>query len=98
MELEHRAGEVAQRSKGEQRSQAAHLVAGAVLGAALLSFVLQNTASVSLSWLFFSFSAPLWLLVIIIAGASLGLGKVGGYFFKRSRAKAKTNTKAKRKG
>lgn len=96
MELEHRADEVAQRSKGDQRRQAAHLVAGAVLGAALLSFVLQNTANVSLSWLFFSFSAPLWLLVIIIVGASLGLGKVGGYFFKRTKSKAKNKDVAKK--
>src|SRR5206468_2557146 len=89
MELEHRADEVAQRTKGEQRSQAVHLVAGAVLGAALLAFILQNSTQVPLSWLFFSFTAPLWLLVIIIAAASIGLAKVGGYFLKRNKVKAK---------
>ncbi len=89
MELEHTAGEVARRTKGEQRSQAVHLVAGAVLGAALLSFIVQNATTVELSWLFFSFSAPLWILIVAVVAASLGLGKIGGFFFQRSRSKSR---------
>lgn len=87
MELEHRADEVAKRNSGERRSQAVHLAAGAVLGAALLAFVIQNATTVQLSWFVFSFSAPLWLLVIVVVAFTLGLTKVGGYFFRRARSK-----------
>lgn len=88
MELEHQANEIAERKEGGG-SQALHLVAGAVLGAALLSFILQNSQTVPLSWLFFSFSAPLWLLLSIVAVVTLGLAKVIGYFYRRARTSAK---------
>lgn len=97
MDLEHRASDDVA-AKGEQRSQAAHLVAGAVLGAVLLSFIVQNSQTIQMSWLFFTFSAPLWLLVVIIVVLTIALSKVGGYFVRRSRAKGNTgNAVAKKK-
>jgi len=87
MELERRADEVEARKQGGR--SALHLAAGAVLGGALLAFILQNSQAVQMSWLFFSFSMPLWLMIIIIAVVSVALAKVIGYFYRRTRAKAK---------
>ncbi len=44
-----------------------HVVIGIVLAALLIIFILQNTASTSIHFLFFSFSAPLWLIIAIVA-------------------------------
>lgn len=44
-----------------------HIVIGGVVAAALLIFVLQNRASTSIHFLVFSFSAPLWLILVIVA-------------------------------
>jgi len=44
-----------------------HIVIGAVIAALLIIFILQNRASTSIHFLFFSFSAPLWLIIVIVA-------------------------------
>jgi uncharacterized integral membrane protein len=55
------------------------MVAIAVLAVALVAFVVQNTATVDLDWLMFGFSAPLWLMIVLIGA----VGFVIGYFVGR---------------
>jgi uncharacterized integral membrane protein len=47
-----------------------------VITVAVLAFVLQNRGPVKLSWLFWSFSWPLWLLLIVTIGLSLLAGQI----------------------
>ena len=51
----------------------------ALLVVAALFFVFQNTNTIDVSWLFFGFSAPLWLLTVIL----LAVGFVIGWFVGR---------------
>lgn len=51
----------------------------ALLVAAAVAFVVQNTNTIDVSWLFFGFSAPLWLLTVIL----LAVGFVVGWFVGR---------------
>lgn len=55
------------------------MVAIAVLAGALVAFVVQNTATVDLDWLMFGFSAPLWLMIVLVGA----VGFVIGYFVGR---------------
>jgi uncharacterized integral membrane protein len=87
-DLEHRADAIPER-KRDQRSQALRLVVGGVLGVALLLFVVQNTQSVQLHFLTFTFETQQWVFVVIIAAITVGLMKVGGHLYRRSRAKAR---------
>jgi uncharacterized integral membrane protein len=86
VDLEHRANQTPE-LKRERRSQATHLVTGGVIGAALLAFIVQNTYSVTVSFLMFSFSAPMWLMVVVIIVVSLVLAKALGFVVRRQRTK-----------
>ena len=65
---------------GAGQAQSRKLGGGAIAsvagGGLLLIFILQNTQSVSLTFLFWTFSWPLWLLTLISAvlGALLWFG------------------------
>ena len=48
----------------------------AVIAIAVVAFVVQNRGPVKLSWLFWSFSWPLWLLLIVTIGLSLLAGQL----------------------
>lgn len=63
----------------KQGTSTPRIVAIVVLAVALLAFIVQNTASVALDWLFFGFSAPLWLMITLIGA----VGFVIGYFVGR---------------
>lgn len=92
MPLEHSAD--ASPDRRTDRRQLTHLVAGAIIGAALLAFVLQNTDTVTFSWLVFSFSAPLWLILVAVVVLSLALGKAVSALFRRERQRSKADPKA----
>jgi uncharacterized integral membrane protein len=47
-----------------------------VITVALLAFVIQNRGPVKLTWLFWSFSWPLWLLLVVTIGLSLVAGQI----------------------
>ena len=47
-----------------------------VITLALLAFVIQNRGPVKLTWLFWSFSWPLWLLLVVTIGLSLIAGQI----------------------
>jgi len=87
-DLEHRADATPQR-KRDQRSQALRLVVGGILGVALVLFVVQNTQSVQLHFLTFTFETQQWVFVVIIGAITVGLMKVGGHLYRRNRAKAR---------
>ena len=62
-----------------QKASAGRYVMPGIAGAiviALLAFILQNTQSVKLSWLFWSFSWPLWLLLVVTIVLSLIAGQI----------------------
>ncbi len=64
------------------------IVAG-VVARALLAFVLQNRAQVKVSWLFWSFSWPLWLLLVVTIGLSLLAGGFALLWRRRRRRAAR---------
>ena len=64
-----------------------HLVIGIVLAALLVIFILQNTKSTSIHFLFFSFSAPLWLIIAIVAVLGGLLDGVVGRAWRKWRGK-----------
>ena len=48
----------------------------AAIAVALGAFVAQNRGAVKLTWLFWSFSWPLWLLLVVTIGLSLAAGQL----------------------
>jgi len=65
-------------------------VVAALLVAAAAAFVLQNTDTIDVSWLFFGFSAPLWLVTVIL----LGVGFVVGWFVGRPNRRDRRSSQA----
>jgi uncharacterized integral membrane protein len=51
------------------------LIGGGVLLALLLAFILQNRETVSFTFLFWTFSAPLWLALVITALVAFVIGQ-----------------------
>ena len=51
------------------------LIGGGVLLALLLAFILQNRETISFSFLFWHFSAPLWLMLVITALVAFVIGQ-----------------------
>jgi len=47
-----------------------------IIALAVAAFVVQNRGPVRLSWLFWSFSWPLWLLLVVTIGLSLLAGEL----------------------
>ena len=65
------------------------LVGMGVLGVALLAFILQNTESVSFDWLFWSFEAPLWIVLVITALVAFVLGQFALMWRRHKRRQAR---------
>jgi uncharacterized integral membrane protein len=65
------------------------LIGGGVLGAGLLAFIFQNTETVSLDWLFWSFEAPLWLVLLITSLVAFVIGQFALMWRRHSRRKAR---------
>ncbi len=64
-----------------------HIIIAGVIAAALLVFILQNTASTRVHFLFFSFSSPLWLLIVIVAVLAALLDGVVARGYRKLRGK-----------
>lgn len=58
-------------------------IIGIVIGVVALIFVFSNTEQVSLNWLFLSFTAPGWVMLLLLLAA----GFVTGFGLARSRYK-----------
>ena len=50
------------------------LIVGVLILAGVAFFVFQNTQDVALSWLFFTFTMPLWGLTLILFGLGILMG------------------------
>jgi uncharacterized integral membrane protein len=59
----------------------ARMVGIAVLVIAVGAFIVQNTQSVDLDWLIFGFSAPLWIMLLIVGVVGVAIG----WMLRRSR-------------
>lgn len=76
-EIESRAREV---SKGR-----GGIVVAAIVVAALVVFVAQNTDDVKVTWLFFDGTGPLWIVIVVAAVAGALLSEVLGLLWRRRR-------------
>lgn len=65
------------------------LVLAGVLAAGLLAFIFQNTETVSFDWLFWSFEAPLWLVLLITAVLAFVIGQFALMWRRHRRRKAR---------
>ena len=55
-----------------------------VIAAVALIFVFSNTGTATLSWLWLEFSAPIWMMLLILLGAGVAIG----FYLGRRRYKA----------
>ena len=70
-----------ERKKGEVIG----LVVGAVLAAALVAFILQNTRKARIEWLVWEVNAPLWLAIVVAAVAAVALERIVVFITRRRR-------------
>ena len=63
----------------------AKFIGAALVALALVAFVVQNTDSTPVQWLFVDRSAPLWLIIVISAVAGAILSEVLGWIVRRRR-------------
>lgn len=68
--------DVRREARRERSANSGKFIGIGIVLLALLFFVGQNRQRVPIEWLFFSFTAPLWLMLILaaLAGAVLGAG------------------------
>lgn len=64
------------------------VVAGLLLGAALTTFVVQNTESTEVKWLVFEFRQPLWVVLLVTAATTLVVTELLGAARRRRRRKS----------
>ena len=65
--------------------QRATLVVALLVAAALVTFVVQNTASTEISFLTFDGSMPRWLLIVLSAAVGSFLTVIALFFIRRRR-------------
>jgi len=65
------------------------LIGGGVLLALLLIFIFQNTADTEFKFLFWSFTLPLWLVLLITAVVAFLVGQFALMWRRHSRRKAR---------
>ena len=71
----------------QPRSKAAlaKFVCAALVAVALVAFVVQNTDSTPVRWMFIDRSAPLWLIIVASAVAGAVLSEILGWIIRRRR-------------
>ncbi len=72
-------------NKQRTRTGLGKFVAAALVAVALIAFVLQNTDSTPVRWLFIDRSAPLWLIIVVSAVAGAVLSEILGWIVRRRR-------------
>jgi uncharacterized integral membrane protein len=65
------------------------LIGGGVLLALLLVFIFQNTADTEFKFLFWSFTLPLWLVLLITALVAFVIGQFALMWRRHKRRKAR---------
>ncbi len=69
------------------------LIGGGVLAAALLAFILQNRETVSFTWLFWTFDAPLWIVLVITALVAFVIGQFALMWRRHKRRQARRDSR-----
>ena len=77
--------QVQPRAARPQQRGTGRLIILAVIAVLLIVFILQNTVSVRLSFLFIDFSMPAWLLVIIVLFIGVVAGLLIGAYARKPR-------------
>jgi uncharacterized integral membrane protein len=79
----------AQGSKGHNGG----LIGGGVLLALLLIFIFQNTADTAFKFLFWSFTLPLWLVLLITALVAFVIGQLALMWRRHKRRQARRDAR-----
>lgn len=69
------------------------LIGGGVLAVLLIIFIVQNTASVTFKFLFWSFSLPLWLALVITALVVFVIGQFALMWRRHRRRQARRDAR-----
>ena len=69
------------------------LIGSGVLLALLIIFILQNTESVTFKFLFWSFSLPLWLVLVITALVAFVIGQFALMWRRHKRRQARRDSR-----
>ena len=64
------------------------LLAVVIVAAGLGAFIVQNTDSTPVTWLIFTGTAPVWVVIVLAAVAGAVLSELGGYLIRRRRQRA----------
>jgi uncharacterized integral membrane protein len=69
------------------------LIGGGALAAALLAFIVQNRESVSFTWLFWTFNAPLWIVLVLTALVAFLIGQFALMWRRHRRRQARRDAR-----
>ena len=83
------AGDTSQGSSGGN----GWLIGGGVLTAGLLAFILQNRETVSFTWLFWTFDAPLWIVLVVTALVAFVIGQFALMWRRHKRRQARRDSR-----
>lgn len=72
----------------KKRGARERLLAVAVVAAGLGAFIVQNTDSTPVTWLIFTGTAPVWVVIVLAAVAGAVLSELGGYLIRRRKHRA----------
>ena len=78
---------------GSQGSGSGWLIGGGVLAVALLAFIFQNRQTVTFHWLFWTFDAKLWLMLVITAVVAFVLGQFALMWRRHKRRQARRDNR-----
>jgi uncharacterized integral membrane protein len=69
------------------------LIGFGVLAVGLLAFIFENTQTVSFRWLFWTFEAPLWLMLLITAIVAFVVGQFALMWRRHRRRQARRDAR-----
>ena len=75
-------------SSAKKRGGWERLPAVVIVAVGLAAFVVQNTDSTPVTWMIFTGSAPLWVVIVLAAVAGAVLSELGGYLIRRRKHRA----------
>ena len=79
--------------QGQSRRGTVWGVLGGILGIGLIAFIVQNTESVSFDWLFWTFSAPLWLMLLVTSLVAFVIGQFALMWRRHRRRQARRDAR-----
>lgn len=79
-------------SGGSRRGTVWAIIGGA-LGVGLIAFIVQNTEDVSFNWLFWTFGAPLWLMLLVTSLVAFLIGQFALMWRRHRRRQARRDAR-----